>query len=89
MDYVIAAIIVLTILAIAVIALIMLMTAVAFVGLTGAGVAWLAWRYLPVGRRASRLSSRSPLERLTDSYVSGHMDIGEFEQSLSQVLARR
>jgi len=69
----------------ALIALLLLLT-VAVVVVVAAAVAWLAWRTLPFRRHPA--ISKSPVERLTDHYVSGRFDLREFERRLSKVLSR-
>ena len=52
-----------------------------------AAVGWIVWELLPF--RHHPVISKSPEQRLTDQYVTGKLDIGEFERRVSRVLARR
>lgn len=84
MEYMIAAIIVLVVLASIIIALVMVVGALALV-LASVGLGWLTWHLLPFRHRLSK----SPVDRLTDHYVAGNIDLGEFERRVARVLAGR
>lgn len=83
MDYILVAIFVIIVLMVVAIAVAMLATAV-FLLLACLGTGWVAWRMLPFRRRLQ--SMRSPVERLTDLYVDGRIEIDEFERRVERVL---
>jgi hypothetical protein len=83
LDEIIAAIIIFAVLIGVIVALVMLATAVVLL-LACAGAAWVAWRFLPFRTRLA--DRRSPIDRLTDMYVAGHMDIVEFERRVATAL---
>jgi protein-S-isoprenylcysteine O-methyltransferase Ste14 len=82
-SYVVAAIVFLGLVITAVI-LLLLVAAAVVLALLGVAAAWIAWRCLPF--RRSALLTKSPIERLTDHYVSGRIDLGEFEARVAKVL---
>ncbi|HZT95962.1 MAG TPA: hypothetical protein VFB34_03905 [Chloroflexota bacterium] len=88
MSYLVAAILIVMFLVLVLFALAVLAAVVCTIAF-GLGAAWLLWRVLPLGRQVRQALSRSPVDRLTDHYVAGHIDIREFEQRLAHVLSHR
>jgi hypothetical protein len=69
-------------------ALLVLVTVVV-VTLALVAAAWVA-SYFILGRKpALTLGRDAQVRRLTDRYVAGHFDLGEFERRVAHVLARR
>ncbi len=66
-------------------AIVVVMTAFTVIAV-GVAMAWLLWKVLPLTRQLHHVEVKTPVERLTDHYVAGHIDIREFEQQLSQLL---
>jgi hypothetical protein len=83
LDYIIAAMIIVAIL-IAITVVVVMLASAAILVLACIGLGWVAWRVLPFGRRLA--NPQSPVDRLTDMYVHGRMDIHEFEQRLAHIL---
>jgi len=87
LKYLFATALIVVILAALAVALVLTATAVALV-LLCAGIAWVAWRLSPFRRHWLALTSTSPIDRLTDHYVSGRIDLGEFERRVTRVIRR-
>ena len=83
-PYAVGGIVLLFLLMATVVALVLFAVAIGLV-LVVAACAWIAWRMLPF-RKA--LPSKSPVERLTDHYVAGRIDISEFERRVAKILHR-
>ena len=83
MDEIILAVIILAVVIAVIVALVLVATAIVLL-LACVGAVWIGWRFLPF--RARLANRRSPVERLTDMYVAGRMDIVEFERRIASVL---
>ena len=83
-EYAMGAVVLFLLLMAAAVVVVLLAAAVALV-VVGAAAAWIAWRMLPFRKW---LPAKEPVDRLTDHYVAGHIDITEFERRLARLVKR-